>query len=294
MTAPSAPPPRPPVPCPGGTGTDRRVRPLAVTAACLRRDAAEAWSYRLPFLWRFVELFTGLVMLYFLSRLVGNRIATVSGSPITGGYFGYAVLGTTLVAVLHSALTSFASRLRTDQTTGTLEAMLATPTPAWLTVVAGSAYGMVQIVVMELVTLLVAVGIFGLRFDATPAGVAVLVPGLVATLACFFSFGLLLAAFTMVFKRGQGLATLAVSGFTLLGGVYYPVSLLPTFLRDVGAALPFTWAIDLLRGSLVFGAAPVSRLVELAASDAVLLPLGIWLFGRAVDRTRRTGTLAQY
>lgn len=294
MTVPTAqPPPRPASP-PDGTGVDRRVRPLAVTAACLRRDAAEAWSYRLPFLWRFVELFSGLFMLYFLGRLVGNRIATVSGSPITGGYFGYAVLGTALVAVLHGALTSFASRLRTDQTTGTLEAMLATPTPPWLTVVAGSAYGLVQIVVMELVTLLVAVGVFGLRFDATVAGAAVLVPGLVATLACFVSLGLLLAAFTMVFKRGQGLAALAVSGFTLLGGVYYPVSLLPPFLRDVGAALPFTWALDLVRGSLVFGTAPASRLVELVASDAVLLPLGIWLFGRAVDRTRRTGTLAQY
>ncbi|MDA8293508.1 MAG: ABC transporter permease [Actinomycetota bacterium] len=286
------PPPRPT--SPGGASPARRVRPLAVAAACLRRDATEAFSYRLPFLWRFVELFTGLFMLYFLGRLVGSRIATTTGTAVTGGYFGYAVLGTALVTVLHGSLTTFSNRLRTDQTTGTLEAMLATPTPAWLTVVAGSAYSLAQIVVMELVTLLVAVGIFGLRFDASPVGVVVLLAGLVATLACFMSLGLLLAAFTMVFKRGQGLAGLAVSGFTLLGGVYYPVSLLPPSLRDIGAALPFTWALDLVRSTLIFGAVPTARLVELAVTDVALLPVGIWFFGRAVDHTRRTGTLAQY
>lgn len=286
-----------------GTGADgmtlppsgaRRVRPFAVVAACLRRDAAEAWSYRLPFLWRFVEMFSALFMLYFLGHLVGDRIVTVTGSSLTGGYFGYAVLGTGLVAILHGAITTFANRLRADQTTGTLEAMLATPTPAWLTVVAGSAYGLLQIITVELVTLGLAVGLFGLRFNSTPTGILVLVPGFVAAVTCFVAIGLLVAAFTMVFKRGQALGTVIISVFTLLGGVYYPVSLLPRFLRSIGDLLPFTWGLDLIRGSLVFGTTDLAQLGGLTACDAVLMPVAIWAFGMAVDRTRRTGTLGQY
>ena len=272
----------------------RRVRPVAVVAACLRRDAAEAWSYRLPFLWRFVEMFSALFMLYFLGHLVGDRIVTVTGSSLTGGYFGYAVIGTGLVAILHGAITTFANRLRADQTTGTLEAMLATPTPAWLTVVAGSTYGLLQIIVVELVTLGLAVGLFGLRFNSTPTGILILVPGFVATVACFVAIGLLVAAFTMVFKRGQALGTVIISVFTLLGGVYYPVSLLPRFLRSIGDLLPFTWGLDLIRGSLVFGTTDLAQLGGLTACDAVLVPVAIWAFGIAVDRTRRTGTLGQY
>jgi ABC-2 type transport system permease protein len=82
--------------------------------------------------------------------------------------------------------------------------------------------------------------------------------------------------------------------FVLLGGAYYPLSVLPPGLRELGRVIPFTWALDLVRGCLVSGQAPLARLVELVAIDAVLLPLAIWTLGKAIDHTRRTGTLGQY
>jgi len=273
---------------------DRRVRPLGVLAACIRRDAADAWSYRLPFAWRFVEMFMALFMLFFLSRLVGNRIQVLAGTTLTGGYFAFAVLGTALVAIVHGAMTSFASRLRADQTTGTLEAMLSTPSPPWLTIVGGSSYGIIQLLVTELITLGVAVGVFRMRLDARPLGIVVLVAGLVVILALFVAVGLLVTAFIVIFKRGQGVATLVVSVFSLLGGVYYPLSVLPPVLRTIGEAIPFTWAVDLVRGSLAYGQVPVARLGELAAIDVVVIPVAIWVLGKSIDRARRTGTLGQY
>jgi hypothetical protein len=35
-------------------------------------------------------------------------------------------------------------------------------------------------------------------------------------------------------------------------------------------------------------------LLALAAFDAVLIPASVWLFGLAVRRARRTGTLGEY
>jgi len=283
---------------PGTGGTEsvrtRRVRPLGIIAACIRRDAADAWSYRLPFAWRFVEIFTALFMLFFLSRLVGNRIQVLAGTKLTGGYFAFAVIGTGLVTIVHGAMTTFASRLRSDQTTGTLEAMMATPSPPWLTIVGGSSYGILQMLAIEFITLGVAIGVFRMRLDVQPLGLVVLAAGLAVILTLFVAVGLLVTSFTVIFKRGQGVATLVVSIFTLLGGVYYPISVLPPALRTIGAMIPFTWAVDLVRGSLVFGLVPVARLLELAAVDACIVPLAVWLLGKSIDRTRRTGTLGQY
>lgn len=233
-------------------------------------------------------------MLFFLSRLVGNRIQVLAGTKLTGGYFAFAVIGTGLVTIVHGAMTTFASRLRSDQTTGTLEAMMATPSPPWLTIVGGSSYGILQMLAIEFITLGVAIGVFRMRLDVQPLGLVVLAAGLAVILTLFVAVGLLVTSFTVIFKRGQGVATLVVSIFTLLGGVYYPISVLPPALRTIGGMIPFTWAVDLVRGSLVFGLVPVARLLELAAVDACIVPLAVWLLGKSIDRTRRTGTLGQY
>ncbi|HLX87111.1 MAG TPA: ABC transporter permease, partial [Acidimicrobiales bacterium] len=90
------------------------------------------------------------------------------------------------------------------------------------------------------------------------------------------------------------LTALVGSGLSLVGGVYYPVQLLPHGLRAVADLLPFTWALDALRASLLQGQEPLARLGLLAGVAAVALPASLGLFSAALRRARRLGTLAQY
>lgn len=65
-------------------------------------------------------------------------------------------------------------------------------------------------------------------------------------------------------------------------------------MQTIADAIPFTWALDLLRAALLGGDVDATRLVALIASVALLLPLALALFGSSLQRARRTGTLALY
>jgi ABC-2 type transport system permease protein len=268
-------------------------RPAAwwtVMGAFVRRDAAIAFSYRMPFVVGLVQSFLSLGFLLFMSRLVGPRLSTAA----TGGsYFDYAVVGSTLLVVLSTTLVSMAQRLRTDQSTGTLEVLFTLPPAPALTVLASSSYQVVYSAGAGLVTLAIAVGL-GLRFHLSVLGALVALVCFALALVLFVALGVVLAAYVLVFKRGETLTGLAVTALSVVGGVYYPVSLLPHLLRVLAEILPFTWAVGMLRQSLLYGQVPGVRLLELLACSAVTLPLALGLFGAALRHAQRKGSLGQY
>jgi ABC-2 type transport system permease protein len=85
-----------------------------------------------------------------------------------------------------------------------------------------------------------------------------------------------------------------VSALILFSGAYFPVSVLPGFLRHVSEALPVTWSLDVLRSALLSNEIDGLRLAGIWAAVAVLLPLALVLFRRALDRARRDGSLGHY
>jgi len=273
-------------------GVVARPNPLAVLAAFIRRDWTLAWSYRVPFLMGLGQSVTTVGFLYFLGRLVGPRIAS-AGQGLSGGYFAYAIVGTTLLAFFSVTLTSFAQRLRQDQMTGTLEVLLTMPPRPAATMLYSGSYQLIYSVLVNIVTLALAATV-GLRFTPSVAGALLAVATLLASLAFFWAVGVAFAAFVVVFKRGETLTAIGTSVLMLVGGVYYPVALMPHVLRDLAEVIPFTWALEVLRGTLLTGSLPLLRFGELCAVTAIVVPVSLSLFSAAVDRARRLGTLGQY
>jgi ABC-2 type transport system permease protein len=83
----------------------------------------------------------------------------------------------------------------------------------------------------------------------------------------------------------------------LLGGVVYPVSIMPVWLQDVSRWIPLTHSLEGIRKSLLAGS-PVSGISDeiriLAFLSALLLPLGFLLFSLAVRKAKKDGTLTQF
>ena len=232
-----------------------------------------------------------LPFLYFLSRLVGSHVAL---SATHGSYFSFAVLGTTLLVVFNLTLVSISQRMRTDQTAGTLEILFAMPLRPFAVVLSSAVYQVLYGLASAAVSLLLAVAL-GMRFHVTAASTAVAVVGLIASVFLFAAVGVAFGAYVLVFKRGETLTSLVVSALTILGGVYYPVSLLrPAALRYVAEALPFTWAVAVMRDSLLDGQLPWLRLAQVVGSAVLALCISAWLFARALNHARRSGMLGQY
>jgi ABC-2 type transport system permease protein len=117
------------------------------------------------------------------------------------------------------------------------------------------------------------------------------------TIGVFSALGLAAAALVIVVKRATPIITAAGAVFGLLGGVLYPISVLPGWLQVVARLMPMSYGLEGVRLSLVdeLDTAIIARdAAVLVGSIAVLVPLALYLFVWGVDRARMRGTLSQY
>ena len=275
-----------------GRGGGEGLSTLSVVAAFLRRDFRINISYRASFAFQSVAIVFELALFFFLSRVVDEAEFSWPGSQ--RGYFAYAAVGLAVLTIVQVSVGSFSFKLREEQTTGTLEALMATPTSPSLIVLSSAVYDLIRATVSGLVLIVAAVAIFGLHLELDPGvdrdggGGPRRLPG-----ALRLPGGRGGGVHDRL-QAGHGAAGDGVTGLALLGGVYFPIEVLPAPLEWVASALPFTWGLDVLRASLLGGEVEPAQLAGLFASAALLLPLALLGFTAAVRRARRTGTLGQY
>ena len=117
------------------------------------------------------------------------------------------------------------------------------------------------------------------------------------SLAVAVAMGITAAALQVTLQKGSAVVWLFSSVAWLLTGMSFPVEALPLPLQKLAALVPVTHSLDGLRLAMMKGAswgdlrAPI---VTLLAFAALLLPLSLWLFGRALRRARIEGTLSFY
>jgi ABC-2 type transport system permease protein len=261
--------------------------------AFVRRDWATARSYKGALVVEFVGLLFALALFFYVGRLI-NGAGLLARHHVAGSYFGYVVLGIAVLRLVHTSISAFAVKLRTEQTTGTIETLLAAPVPPSLVVIASATFDILRAAVLAIAMVAVAVVVFGLHIGVGWAGAAVLVVALPACVALFAAVGVALAAFSMAYKQVTGVTALITSALGLISGVYFPLDVLPHTLHTIADAIPFTWAVQLIRDAVMTNTVAVGRLIELAALACVLLPISLALFGASIDHARRKGTLTHY
>lgn len=226
-----------------------------------------------------------------ISLLVGLTGIVAPDPSRPAGYLAFALVGVAASRVLYAGAASAPSRLRFEQTAGTLEALLLQSLPLPLLVVGLAAYDLCRGILAS--ALLVAAGV---AFANAPLVINVmpLLGGLAALIVISVSVGMMLSALVLVIKEAAVVTAAAVSALGLLSGAYFPASALPAGLSDAAGGLPTTAAFDLLRAGLT--GAPVSLNSWLEALLAALLfpALGAALLHVAASRSAKTGTLGQY
>lgn len=265
---------------------------LTVIGAFLRRDWAVERSYRVAFVLDLLSSVGFLAIFYFLSPLVDDS-KLGNSAQVSGSYFAFAVVGIIVFEVMQTGLTSFALRLRNDQTTGTLEALLMTPAPQLLIIGASAAYDLLRALAMGLVMLVLA-ALLGVDFHVTLTGLGTLLLAIPATIVLVAATGLAFAGSTIVFKQTASGLHLVTAGIAVLAGTYFPVSTLPAGLEAVARVLPFTWALDVLRPAALGGTIPADELVGLVLAAALAPFLAFFVFNASIRHAKAAGTLSQY
>ncbi|MEW6586394.1 MAG: ABC transporter permease [Nitrospirota bacterium] len=260
----------------------------------VKRDFLIDISYRIGFILQFGGIFVSTLMFFFLSRLVGTGMANQM-EPYGGNYFSFVLIGIAFEDYLSVSLGSFASQIRSAQVMGTLEALLVTPTSASMLLFSSTLYNFFFTSFRIVLYLFMGIIVFGVTLNVTSLAAFSLI--MVLTILSFLGIGLLSAAFIIAFKQGSPVSWVMGSASGLLGGVFYPVSVLPPWLSPFADLLPITHALEAMRRVLLTGAsldAVYNEILILAGFVILLLPSGLLAFGYGLKLARKEGSLIQY
>jgi ABC-2 type transport system permease protein len=267
---------------------------LTKPLAFLKRDFLMAASYRLKFVLNIGGIFLSTVMYFFLSKLIGRGIDNQL-APYGGDYFSFVLIGIAFTDYLSVSLGSFAGQIRSAQLQGTLEALLVTPTSVPVILFSSTLYNFTFTSLRVFLYLAFGVVIFGLKLHFSGIGAFLIIMGL--TILAFSGIGLISAAFIVVFKQGSPISFIMGAASGLLGGVFYPVTVLPSWLEPLSDLLPITHALEAMRQILLNGAtlgAVSDKAAILALFAAILLPIGLGAFAYGLRTAKIDGSLIHY
>jgi ABC-2 type transport system permease protein len=265
---------------------------VARMAAIARRDLRTESSYRLRYGTRLLEVAITGVVVYNLSKLVVDAPAL---DAYGGDYFDFAMVGLGVMSVAHLGIGTFNQNILREQSLGTMEVLLSTPTPIAVLLAGSFVFPMLLTAVDVVLYFGFGIGVFG--GGLRPVGVLYSIPLLALTLASFCAFGIVSASLLVLIKRGDPLTGPLTLLTSILSGALFPVSVFPPVVQVLARIFPAYYGITGLREALLTSAGwseIMPDILILAAFDLVLLPLSVHLFSRALAAARRSGTLANY
>lgn len=262
--------------------------------AFVKKDFLIESSYKLAFIFRIFGVFTSVLTFFFIDKLFGHRI--VGHLEQFGvNYFSYVLLSMAFFSYVGVGLGSFSSRIRLEQMQGTLEAILLTPTKI-STILFSMALWNLLFATLDM-AIYISLGIFLFKISFANVNVLSTIVILFLTIISFSGLGILSASFIMVFKRGNPVGWIINSLEGLIGGVYFPITVMPAWLQFLAKFFPITYAIRAIELA-VYQGHTLNQLSKeigfLLLFSLLLLPLSFASFKFALTKARRHGSLVQY
>jgi ABC-2 type transport system permease protein len=264
--------------------------------AFVARDWRLTVSYRMQFVMRVLSILIVTTTLFFITKIFtgfGESLFAQWRDPLPAWLTGLAVLN-----YFMTGFSSLANAIRQEQVQGTLESVLMTPISLPTVVVASSAWDFAQATLFSFLYLFFGWVFFDVHYQGNYALALAILLLTTMVLSCL---GILSASFAMVFKRGDPFGIFLGTGSALFSGVFFPTQLISQYGGSVATAisriLPVTYGLDGIRRVLIEGqglSQVREPLITLLLFLVVLLPLSLWVFGRAVRRAKREGSLIQY
>src|SRR2546423_901926 len=262
--------------------------------------------------WAFVFRGYHLVRRYISWVIVRNFYAFVTS--ITIALIGVAandyqltltlVIGALLWNFLSNLYSEIAMSIAYERWEGTLEYTFMAPVSRLIHLSGVSVFALCQSLITLVIVLTGLLLFTNIRFaGANMFGVLVV---LLASTFAFVGLGLMAAVLPVMSpERGAEATHIFQGSLLLISGIYYPVQVLPRWVQPLSRLSPATYTLAACRklvgignpastqkhlvGASIADVAP--ELVTLLLMGAVLMPLGLWVFGRLENWAKHTGKL---
>ena len=267
-------------------------RAVQVSGAFLKLGASSALKYPFGFITQHLMVIAPVGVYFFIAEFVD-----ADGSDVGGDYFAFVMVGLIGMQTLNAGLRALSTQIGQAVSRGWFDMILMEPIPwsllpfamsQWPVLNAAFAAGFILVVAMVLGA--------AIEVSSLAVALAISVLGVLVGLA----IGALAASVKVLAKQGDPVLTFYSLGAMLLAGVYFPVDQLPGPLRALSYLFVHTYVISGLRRTLLpageglVGPTAMESVLVLVLMSAVLVPLALWTFGRAMEYGRRVGLLSGY
>jgi len=241
-----------------------------------------------PLLWVMPFVFQGKAL---VGSMNSSAFEHLTGS---GNYMAFVLIGAMVSTFVFSALWGVGNSLREETYWGTMEYIIASPTPPLVILVGKTLAEWVWATVMAVFQAAIIGIFFGVRFTLASILPVLLIVGLL--MLGFYGFAIAFAGFTLLIKEVHGWVHTLEWVFFLFSPIRYPVQVNP-ITSFVSMLVPLTWALAAIRGIILLNRQHVNlwqTVGILLLMDAVLLVGGYLLFGVLERKTRRDGTVGMH
>lgn len=260
----------------------------------VKRGFAINFSYKVYAVLGILGMLIGVLRFGFMAQFLQNGNSFPALSAYGGNLMAYFITGGAYMGYVSVAMNSFQSAIRSEQSMGTLEYLLMSDTPLWQILAFSGITGFLW-TTLNIGTIF---AFLALVFDVQmKINVELSLFVLVLSIVCIGGIGLISAGIIMVTKKGDPVSWIFTTLSGLVSGVFFPVSVLPGWIRWTSYVMPTTYAIRALRKALLVNA----TLADVKTSVLILLlislitvPVGLATFKWGFDKAREKGSLVEY
>jgi ABC-2 type transport system permease protein len=259
----------------------------------IKRDILITLSYKFNLALQAVKIALSLLMFYFIGETFGTAMSTHLGK-YGGSYFSFVLIGYAVSIYISAGLDAISSDVRSAQVEGTLEALLCTPSSIYSILIGNSLWTFISAFIQSIVLIIFGVLFLGLKFSILIAIKSSSI--LILTLIIFIIIGMLSASFIMIFKRGDPIKLLLGTSSYFIGGIVFPVEVLPRPIQLLSEIIPITHSIKILRELFLTDNHTnyLNAVIKLAIFICIISPISIALFRYAVSISKKNGSLVQF
>lgn len=261
--------------------------------ALLRASFLTAASYRLRFVQALVVSVITVIPVFFVS----NALQPMMGPTIQNegrDFFSFLVVGFVVLAFVVMCVDTLPTQVGGDINNGFFEALLGAPVGTPTILVGLVAYPILFTMLRGMVMLSLA-AILGVHFSLVRLPEVVLIVSLLAV--AHFGVSLIATGLMVAFRTTLAIPQVVITASGFLGGVYWPTSVIPSWVYSVSEFVPLTYGLRALRQTVLEGRGLLQvadDVLTLSAFAGCLISLGILVMSVSLAYARRRGTLSQY
>jgi ABC-2 type transport system permease protein len=255
------------------------------------------WSYKLDLSMEIVNSIISVGVYFFMGFQVNVQQLAVAGYGTS--YIAFALLGVATETFLWTSVSRIAGVLRTEQEEGTLEAINSTLLKPQNYLFGQTLAGFSRSLVYFIGAMVIGVLVFQAPLIMNAGSFSTACIEIIMMTTSHIGIGFVAAGAILILKRGEPIVFIFSVFTQFFSGVLYPLNVVPTALLPVAYFLPYTYALHALRLSLgggvtIMNPAIWGDLLAMSIWTFLSIPVGIWIFRKAINHSRRAGSLGYY